>query len=429
MKKTFISAIIMLILVISLAACSSSVPNANKMKTDVEEHVLNFFSESETVDKVEIVKRNTEKDKKQDIAWCKLETHDDEAEYVKYYTLYYKLYDKGGWILEDLERDRKDEWSAAPLAGIKDAAVKESLYGKRILVKRDNWEIYPQNIKNFTIDNHDTDLKAKTDVVTVGLTIEGQVEEVTGKLTVNYIFDDGWRISDISGGESFKAAIKSSAALNITDKELISEFTKKEMYYGGSRAGMFVTNFREQTITMKESEISDFVIKSQESLYLGTQQTINCSFTLTKPRAVFSVDASIQYNYDSAKGWVMQEITFEPKAVSVDIIGNWDGTYKDFSAIGTVSLNIIDIDDKGTVTAVYTYLPSTIDTFSQGGSYNVSGKLDMTTLYMDLVAGDWIDEPYRHSSFIKSDVTAVLLVEDSTIRGRGHDGKYFTVNQ
>jgi hypothetical protein len=175
--------------------------------------------------------------------------------------------------------------------------------------------------------------------------------------------------------------------------------------------------------------LSNFAIKNQESSFKGSYQTYNCNCTLTKSHAVFNLDAIIQYYYDGADGWIVQPITVTPKIISVSIEGDWIGTYRGVPYSVEAILSISKIDDDGSITAVYSYSPSVTGKYSEPGSYNVSGKIDMSTLNMNLVAGDWVNQPANPLSIAKIDIGAMLYVDDSKIVGRGQEGNIFTVSR
>ena len=99
LPKKFFVAVSTLALLFLVSSCSGdSVSNEGKIKEDLISYSSNYFTTSETIDKVEILKRQTSKDAGTDFVWCKVESSDSGTAYVKYVLLNYTLYDKGGWI-------------------------------------------------------------------------------------------------------------------------------------------------------------------------------------------------------------------------------------------------------------------------------------------------------------------------------------------
>ena len=96
LMSTFILALLF------MTGCGMSVKNEDQILDDVEnyESEINFFGFS---DAVTIEKRQTNKDNKEDTVYVTLYGSNDYA-YQEYdCVLYYNYYDKGGWILDNLE--------------------------------------------------------------------------------------------------------------------------------------------------------------------------------------------------------------------------------------------------------------------------------------------------------------------------------------
>ncbi len=56
-----------------------------------------------------------------------------------------------------------------------------------LTVDNEIWYVSEDNIKSISVDNHETDLEAETDQVTVSLTVDDLVEEAEGQLVIDYI--------------------------------------------------------------------------------------------------------------------------------------------------------------------------------------------------------------------------------------------------
>lgn len=420
MKKICLLILFFTTFLLLLTGCAS-VANEKKIQSDLESNIqFSFFSPGEKIEKFEIEKRQTDKKRKTDTIWCTITTEDTEISYQKSVVLIYGLYDKGGWILDDVSVNDSSQWIQIPLKGIDEENIADSLKGQFVTANGEDWGITTDSIKDISIDKHDTNLEEKTDIITATLTLNADVEEAKGQLIINYKFDDGWKIDTISGNKEFTATVKPDVALNVTNDDLITAMEKQGFQYGESN---------QQTISIDKNAITNFVIENQESAIKGSHQTFDCSCTLSKSHAVFNLEARIQYYYDVSNGWVIQPITIMPEVVSVDIEGNWTGTYNGAPYSGGAVLSISEVTADGSITAVYSYSPTVISKYSEPGSYNVSGKIDMSTFLMKLTAGSWVNQPVNPLSITKSDISALLYIDDSKIEGLGQEGCPFRVKQ
>lgn len=325
------------------------------------------------------------------------------------------------------------EWIIEPLKGISETDILSSLKGQSVTANEECWNINIEDVKEILVERQETNLQEKKDIVTVDITLNGEVQEVKGELQINYVFEGEWKIESISGEDNFVATTKPDKALNITEKELVEELVKQEFNYGATTISdsmfAFVDTSTEQTISIDEEEIIDFVILSQESKSKGTTHIYNCSCTLMKKHATFNLDVIISYYYDDLNGWILEPMTIDSTLKTISIEGDWIGTYVGAPYSGETTLSITSMEDDGTITAVYSFTPSVINRYSAPGSYNVSGKIDMATLKFDLKAGEWVDEPESYSSITKVDISGILYVDESTIIGSGQEGYTYTVMQ
>lgn len=430
--RKYILAILLISTLLLLTGCSK-VADEKQMQLDLESNTqFDFLEDEEKIEELVIEKRQTDKKQKLDTVWCTITTAKEGISYQKEVILTYGLYDKG-WILDDVSVNDFRQWIQTPLEGIAEDNISASLNGQSITIDGEEWNIMTNNIKNISVDKHDTDLDKKTDIVTATLTLEEEVEEANGKLTINYIFDNGWKIDTVSNSEEFITSIKPEAALEITNEDLIAKVSEQSFVLEAPRTDGIVVHWASEeamhTVTINSSEISNFVINSQESLMKGTRQIYHCQCTLTKPHVVFNLEIEIPWQYHSGE-WDIQTINITPQCESLDIVGEWTGTCNDAPFGGTAVLNISDVDENGFITAVYSYYPSEEDSYTEPGSYHVSGTINMSSLDMNLIAGEWIDKPARHVySWTKSDVSGTLCVDEAVIKGTGQNGDPFVITK
>lgn len=398
-KKMWCLTIICLFIVL-LTGCGDGIKDEEQIQVDLESYLKKDTStQNERVIEVNIEKRKTEENQKLDTVWCNVKTEDEHYSYEKKVILTYNLYDEGGWILDEISVNDSSEWNISPITGVSDEEIVTSLDGINILVENETWKIMQDNITSCSVEKQETDLEAKTDVVTLSLKIDDLLVEASGKLVVNYIFDDKWIIESISESENFTSTVKAGLALNVTDEYLFNALSDQIVVYGVGDAT--------QNITLKREELSDLVIESQESSSKGKEQTYICSCKLTKAHADFELNAKIMYTYSGE--WTVESIAVDAKCVSVRLDGNWTGTMRQ----KTCELNITEVNQDGMVTGVFTY-------YDGAGSFYVSGKIDLNNLTINLQAGDEIVVGINKygNAYGTNDISAQLNVNDSTISGR-----------
>lgn len=428
MKKRWVLIVIMILAILALTGCAKTA-DERQMQTDLEDTQFYFLHEGEKIEELIVEKRQTDKEQKTDTVWCSITTADEYVSYQKEVILTYGLYDKG-WSLDDVSVNAFNQWIQTPLQGINENDIVDSLRGKTITVDNDQWLFSHDNIINISVKNHDTDLEARTDIVTINLTVDDVVEEVTGELIVNYVFDNGWKFNTMFINKEFVASVKPEAVLTVANEDLIAEISGQNFILEDPEAGGFVWQAAKDmhTVSISNDEISDFVIKEQELLSKGTQQVYHCECTLNKACAAFTLEIEMPYWYQSGE-WISKPIDISAKCDTLDIVGEWTGIYKDPPFGGNAVLNISDIDENGNITAIYSYTPSEEDRYGQPGSYNVFGTIDMLTLDMNLTAGDWIDKPSRVFSWTKGDIRATLCVDELAIKGTAQAGNAFEVKR
>lgn len=426
MKKQWILIVIMILGMLVFTGCAKTA-DEKQIKIDLEN--TQFLKESETIEELIVEKRQTDKDQKEDIIWCSITTADEYVSYQKEVILTYGLYNKG-WVLDDISVNAVNQWIQTPLQGIDDNNILNSLSGLSITVDSDQWLFTSDNIINYSVKHHETDLDARTDKVTVDLTVDDEVEEVTGELIVNYVFNNGWKFDSMSINEEFVASVKPEVALMVTNEDLIAEISGQNFVLEDPEADGFVWQAEKDmhTVSINNDEISDFVIKEQEMLSKGMHQIYHCECMVNKACGKFNLEIEMPYWYQSGE-WMLGSIDISAICDTLDIIGEWTGVYHDVPFGGNAVLNISDIDENGNITAVYSYTPSEEDRYGEPGSYKVFGEIDMLTLDMNLKAGDWIEEPSSVLSWTKGDIFAMLYVDELAIKGTAQEGNPFVVTR
>lgn len=167
---------------------SDTIVQLEQLKTDLAEFVAIFSNHSLEINDMEIVKRQTTVEDKTDIVYVAGTAVNDIAQYNFYYKMTYNLYNDG-WILDEVEKDDKNECYSQPLKGPDEQQIYydvESYYSYEYSrYDEDNYSIQYQIEKPY--DNFSDGLYS--------FTSNGAKEYDTGEFNVldnwAYLFDDG----------------------------------------------------------------------------------------------------------------------------------------------------------------------------------------------------------------------------------------------
>ena len=416
MRKKYL--LIVLVVLMALFTCTgcSSVPKEKTIKEDLQNYSESeLLEKGEKIDEIVIDKRETDKEKKEDTVWCIVTTKDSKISSEKEMVLSYHKYDKKGWILEGVEVEDSDEWDITPLKGITEKDIPKTLDGKVIKVDGNEWEISEKEVDEISIDKQETELKEKTDKVTMSITLKGKVQKAKGKLVVNYKFDKKWEEDKVLKAEDFTSEPIPEKALNITEDELIGELVEEKIVYGDDSS-------MTQEITIAQEEISDFKIEKQESKAKGTEESIYCSCTLNKKNVVLGLQMVFHYSY--GEQWKFKDVEITTETKSFDILGTWSGENIKPGSEDKIVFDITKVEGNK-IEATYSYTPTD---YGEAGSYYVVGEFEMETLNMNLTAGDWIVKP-EQDAFQKQDIKAAINVDMGIIEGYGNHGYVFRVEK
>ena len=421
-KSLLPTLIIVFVTAILLSSCSESVPNESKIKTDLEEtRVTNLFN-SEGIDKIEVVKRNTDNDRKIDTVWIKIDSSDEEVAYIRYLRLDYQLYDQGGWILESVEPDERSLWASTPLIGVKEDMIKESIMGLRVNIDGDEWIFDQESISEIIIDSQNPLLEQKKDSASITVNLASDVLVAQGQMQLEFAFDNDWKMDDYRVSTPFESNFKDNAKFNLTVEQLITEVSKTPItFYSvvGSHTG-------NQIININSNDVSNFSIINTESQNKGVIQVLNCVFSLNKRLVTFDVEAKITYEYDKLNGWEFKNTIYLPKVKSVIIEGQWIGHYNASSyrtnSMG-LNIDITNVSSDGAIEATVNFYPLPTNPSNPSGSLKAVGGIDFENLVVTIEGSEWIEQP-RGYTF--ANYRGFLLADDSKIVHTGIATNIFT---
>ena len=321
----------MALMLISSAGCSS-VPKEKEIKEDLENYSeKNFLSDGEVIDEVKIEDRDTNKKEKYDNVLCTVVTEKNNISYEKEVNLTYQKYEKD-WELKDLSVNDSDAWVVKPLKGIAEKDIPSTLVAEKVDVEGETWNIEDGEVKKISIKKQETDLKEKTDKITMEIVLDSGVEQATGTVVAEYEFEKEWKLDSVSEKGKFKTKINADKALDVDEEKLMEELNGQTFVIGTEESDTgnvitFVDTSNQQEIEVKKDSISDFKIESHESEDKGRDQIYKYSCKLSENSVEYGLTGEITYYYDYEDGWQIQPINIEYQLNSIDITGEWTGTY------------------------------------------------------------------------------------------------------
>ena len=127
MKKILMTLALNVFIFILVGCGNINVPNDDKVMNDMNEsEIVDVYIEKELrqlkVDSIEVKKATT--DDNIYTVYCTAKQSDEEYEYLADYVLHYKLYDRGGWILDSFDIDN---YQIKPLIAVPEESLKEFL--------------------------------------------------------------------------------------------------------------------------------------------------------------------------------------------------------------------------------------------------------------------------------------------------------------
>lgn len=390
-----------------LTACGAKIADEDTIKSDIIGYrEVTILDDGESLDEVTIRDRNTDKKSGVDRVICSITSHDSEKTFVKEATVLYKLDDEKNWVLEDITVDSRSNWRIMPVAAPSDDLIKRDLSGQIINADGEEWSITEENLAEVAVKDHNTDLEGFKDTVTVSVKVNDIVEKLSAELILDYVFDDGWKLTGTEKVDNINVETKSGMDNTVGNDQLIGLITAEKMEFGSGDSN--------QKISVDKSELTGFEIIDTQVSEKGTKQVYKCSFDLDKSDADFFVDTTVEYNYIQESGWVANITEQSVSVTAVDIEGTWAGETLWFSDKITLE---ISKDENNKYTGTYKYN----DKYGRfEGEYEVSGRFNEDTFKLELDAGDWVTEPKKIYAKDKENIELVLFIDDEILKGRGH---------
>lgn len=411
-RKLFTMVVMISFSLLLFTACGKKVADEEQIKQELETNQnIRFLDEEEKIEELVIEKRQTDKEEKLDKVWCEVKISDAEVTVVKNVVLSYGLYDKEGWVLDDIDVASNEEWQVTPLVGISKEDAIASLYGQAVLIGNEEWGISKDNLLDVEIESQQTDLEAQKDILIFSVVIDDKIQKAEGKMQIEYAFDKQWKINNVLSNNDFSTSMKEEYALNVTEEDFVQKIEEKEVPIASTK----------QSISVSKDDILNFQISGQREENKGMKQVYECTYELYKAQLGIEVSTEISYWYEEGTGWNGYVTDISSTVETADIEGIWSGIYKDIFD-GGAELSISELKEDGSVKAVYTFKPHD----SAAASYELSGTWNQDTLQFVLEAGDWITEPKKITiNNDKYDTIAELNVREERLQGSAQGNRQF----
>lgn len=394
----------------ALSGCGAKTADQEQIRQALESNdEFHFLKAGEQIEEVVIEKRQTDRKQKTDRIWCTVVTKDEEASCSKKAVLTYGLYDKSGWMLDDIEVESKELWDMSPLKGVEKSALPDLLSGQVIMIDGEKWPVTREALENAKIEKQQTNLEQKRDEVTISLVLEEELEKAEGKMDLLFTFEQEWKLDSVMQKDEFAVSMKEEYELNVSEEDLTALILGQELPVGETR----------QTILVQKENISDFKISEHQSENKGGLQIYRCKYTVTRSQTALEMETTVLYEYQAGEGWsgAVQETV--SRVTAADIQGIWRGTYIAGLHEENAELRISEVKEDGTVTAVFKFAE---------GSYELSGTWDRDSLKLHLEPGNWIEEPAKvRFSNDKGKLSGELKLEKDRLEANTGQGPVYFI--
>jgi len=367
------------------------IPNEARIKRELSEDGRSIVPSSQTVESIEVLDEETDRDEWTHHATVLVNSFDEEVNYVKYANMFYTRNEDREWILSSISPERTSAWSTSPRVGAREdlvvSSARDSILWQLVTIDGEEWHIDDSTIENITISNQNTDLNNRKDTVTANVVLGSEAMIAQGQIELEFVFDDGWSFSNYSGSAPFVSEYRPNAVMELSNEQMLDELVRgdatilRDLLYNG------------QAFTIARDEISNLAVLDYETSDKGANRLYNFSFTAEKGVITYAVDAQVFYHFDSMSGWTPGNFTFTPEVASVELVGTrWLGTYLDYSHTYAslpqtqIIIEITEVTSDGAVRAK-------VITFTPEISQETIGTFDAATLTLKLMFDEWIVEP------------------------------------
>lgn len=399
MKKVLTIAVFAVLLSF-LSACNSipESPDEAAIKADIKANGGNIISSALTISDIEILDTVLDKDLGTIDFDLKVYADDGEAQYVYYMQIgYVNNKEEKAWDYSDLTAQNRDEWTVAPMSGVKEDAIKSdvlsTLWREQISIDGETWYVDEENLGSITVDNRNTQLEQSKETITVSIEINDEVLVAKGQLQLDYEYNTGlgWRMADYRSAAPFTASEKPEAALEVSDDEVLGEVLQMKLPF---LVGSTWNPTTQQIVNVSADNVSGFSLVSEEVSDKGANRVYNYSFSVDKDLIVFDGAVNVVYNYSKVDGWTRDTFDVTLSVASVALEGTkWEGEhiFQGATPVPPPRPMTLEIDEIASNGATFATLTFEVDDNTL--IHEMRGSFDAETLELELQFHDWISTP------------------------------------
>ncbi len=417
MKKfsSLILGSLLLTTAVSLVSCDDELIGQSQMQEYIQKKYYDDIP-TEKIKSVVIDKRNTNDKEETDEIWCTVISNDGRCEYKRMFYLEARLYNDSGWKLKEFESVEKDKWEQIPVSGVNISDIKKSIYNTYIKVGEYDWCITEENLRDISLKSQDTDLKKRKDTVDVLLLLSTDIMTADVPVNMTFSYDGGWSLDEFVQSEDVSPSYISECEFNVSEDEMIGTISEHQLEVGGT--------IEKQYVTIEKKYLKNFEISDQESWFNGYHNTVRCDFTVDKNNVMIDVKAELNYEFNKdEKQWEFTYLTYNPEIVSIDLKGQWEGTYYASQGITALNLDITSQDEKN-IGGIFNFSATTDNPGVPSGSYETAGTLYSESLTFYLGGTKWIEQPVDYE-FI--DLYGIYMIDEGCIKQ--NSGRSFTLQK
>jgi len=433
-------------------------PNEERIQNDISTNTMSPIPSDRTVDRIEIIEYETDRDTGGHFVFVKVLSNDNEVTFVEHIRISYMQNENREWVLSAITLDNSIPVLMSPLVGAREELAREYILGTILIIDDDEWFVDENILESVTIASQNTNVEQNRDTVTVNVELHDDVLLAEGQMEVEFRFEHGaWIHSDHRVSVPFTTSVLPHAVLELSENELLSNIIGQSMMFCPENARItqevlisqtsldVVGSFRDvsflstqsdlfnecaiQSISISSEEISDFIFLHYNASNRDTVRSYYSSFILNKELVDFDVYSRIIYQYDVVNGWFIYDIAFTSIVKSIaDLEGlRWVGTHITRSTVPEqrLTMEITHIAPDGSMTVIMHSSP--YREFSQ----IYSGHINLNNLSITLTFDEWIGNPPTgpvNEPIFRRDMHGYINANDSSISSSRNSQRDFDLD-
>lgn len=153
-----------------------------------------------------------------------------------------------------------------------------------------------------------------------------------------------------------------------------------------------------QTFAAKKNEVVKFEVKKKTLSKNKKAMTVNTKIVIDRSVANVKLEGTATYKLKKNK-WKLASFVYDntkTEITSINLKGNWEGTYRNSNGLMMCSVSIPNVTADGFISAdsLLSFWPSpTASSGAKSGSYYITGGYDLKTGMVSLKGNEWKDRP------------------------------------